>query len=201
MRQGWYVVLAVICMGSILFSGCGKKEEAGKQSSTPAQSSPSQATGQTPAQPQSGGQAPSQPQAATVTSPQPQVSSPAPLAGLSADAEKNRQILTQLNQGKEVTAVTADTLKGWLPETVAGMKKTNASAEQNQVMGVSLTTSDADYQGEGDTSARVTITDIGNMTGMMRTAMAGWAAAQYDRKTDTGYEKTGTYGGFKGMEE
>ncbi len=35
----------------------------------------------------------------------------------------------------------------------------------------------------------------------MRLAMAGWAATEYSRQTDTAYEKSTTYAGHKAMEE
>jgi len=81
------------------------------------------------------------------------------------------------------------------------MKRTSASAERNQAMGMDMTHAEGQYQGDNDTSLDLTITDIGNMSGAMRLGMVGWTMAQYNRETDTGYEKTGTYGGYKGMEE
>jgi len=168
----------------MLICGCGKKGPEDKQPSTPGQSSPSQSAQQAAPAPQAptGGAAPS-------------------AAQMAAAAEKNRETLTQLNQGKQIAAVTADTLKGLLPETLAGMKRTDASAERNQAMGVDMTIAESQYQGENDTSIDLTITDIGNMAGAMRMGMTAWTLAQYDRQKDSGYEKTTTFGSFKGVEE
>jgi hypothetical protein len=81
------------------------------------------------------------------------------------------------------------------------MERTNASAARNQMMGVDLTIAEATYESAGGNSMTITLTDAGSMTGPMRMGLAGWAAVEYDRKTDTGYEKTTTYGGYKAMEE
>ncbi len=180
----------------MLICGCGKKEDgsAGTPSAgQPAGKSPQQGTSQTPAQPQTSGQAPV---AAGATG------DGAPTAAeLSDIAAKNRETLTQMNQGKEIAAVTAATLKELLPETLTGMKRTSASAERNQMMGIDMTNAEGRYEGENEASLDLAITDVGNMSGPMRMGMVGWTMAQYNRETDTGYEKTGTYSGYKGMEE
>jgi hypothetical protein len=197
MRHGKHTVLVVVCAVAMLICGCGKKDTGDNQTPTSGQSPSPESAKQTPATPQPQTQPQAQPQTPTDGT-----SGTVPsAAGLSADATKNQEILTQLNQGKQITAVTADTLKGMLPETLAGMKRTDASAEQNQAMGINMTIAEAQYEGENEASADLTITDIGNMTGMMRTGMTAWTMAQYDRKTDSGYEKTATFGGYKGMEE
>jgi hypothetical protein len=43
--------------------------------------------------------------------------------------------------------------------------------------------------------------DMGNVSGPMRMGMAGWAMDEFERETDTGYERTTTYKGHKAMEE
>ena len=116
-------------------------------------------------------------------------------------AEQNREMLTKMNQGKDIAAATPATMKGFVPETLAGMKRTSISAEQNQAMGINMTHAEAQFEGENGASLDVSITDVGNMSGPMRMGMVGWTMAQYSRETDNGYEKTGTYNGYKGMEE
>ena len=102
---------------------------------------------------------------------------------------------------EQAEAVAADTLRGILPTSLTGMERTDASAERNPLMGVEMTTAHARYEAADGGSIRITITDAGNMPGPMRTGLAAWAVVEYDRQTDAGYEKSGTYGGFKGMEE
>ena len=125
--------------------------------------------------------------------------SPADMAKL---AEQNRQALAQANKGKEIQAASPDVLKAVLPADLPGMKRTDASAERTQAMGVDIANATGQYQTEdGNTNVHITITDLGNMSGPMRMGMTAWTMAQYSRETDTGYEKTTTYGGYKAMEE
>ncbi len=189
MKQAKYTAFIAACTIALLICGCGKDDNGtGSPQQDSAEQSPSAA-------------------GTTQTSAQPQTSAPAsggaPTAGsgLSAVAEQNRQVLTQMNQGKQIAAVTTDTLKGLLPKTLAGMTQTSASAERNQAMGIDLTHAEGEYTGQNDASLSLKLTDVGSLSGPMRMGMVGWTMAQYDRTTDTGYEKTATYGGYKGMEE
>lgn len=196
MKQAKYTAGIAFCTIALLICGCGKNDGgAGAEQQGSTAQSPSGAAAS---------QAPAQPQAPALSS------GAAPVAGssqiptadtLAAAAEQNRQVLTQMNQGKQITAVTADTLKGILPKTLAGMTQTDASAEQNQAMGISLTHANGQYAGQNDASLSLQLTDVGNLSGPMKMGMVGWTLAQYDRKTDTGYEKTATFNGYKGMEE
>jgi hypothetical protein len=191
-----------ICVTALLICGCGKddgEKPAPSQGTAAPQSAPGQSAAQAPAQGQTPapGQAPAQPPVAAGAA-----SQGVPTASdLSKLAEQNRQMLTQANQGKEITSVAGDTLKALLPETLAGMKRTNASAEKNQMMGIDMSHAEGQYEGQNDASISLTITDVGNLSGTMKMGMMAWTMAQYNRETDTGYEKTGTYGGYKGVEE
>lgn len=194
MRQARHLVLPAILALAILIAGCGGDDNGnGANEGPPASPAPGQS-------PPGGAKQTTTPQAPAPPSPGTGggISSP---TDLSAVAEQNRQTLMQMNQGKEVAAVTVETVQGLLPETLAGMKRTNVGAERNQSMGVDLTTGEATYEGQDNASIDLQITDIGNMTGAMRMGMAAWTMAQYNRQTTTGYEKTGTYSGYKGMEE
>jgi hypothetical protein len=180
--------IIAFCVLVVMFAGCGK-EDGGKQSQS-AKQAPSQSSEQTAGQAAPGSQA----------STGDQTPSPEDYAKM---AEQNRQALTQMNKGKAIQAVTGETLKALLPADLPGMKRTDASAERTQMMGVDMSKAEGRYsQGEnGEGNITVTITDAGNMSGPMRMGMAGWAMTQYSRETDNGYEKTMTYKGYKGMEE
>ncbi|MEK6706731.1 MAG: hypothetical protein AABZ06_13180 [Bdellovibrionota bacterium] len=115
-------------------------------------------------------------------------------------AAETRQALAEANQGKDIKPVEMETLKSMLPADLAGMKRTNASAQHNQMMGFDMAQAEAEYQAE-DSNIRITIVDYGNLSGSMKMGMAGWTMMQYNRETDTGYEKTITYKGYKGMEK
>ena len=115
-------------------------------------------------------------------------------------AAQTRQALMETNQGKDIEPVDMETLKGMLPADLAGMKRTDASAQHNQMMGYNMAQAEAEYQAE-DSNIRITIVDYGNLSGSMKMGLVGWSTMQYNRETDTGYEKTITYKGYKGMEK
>ncbi len=188
MRHGTLVAWVAACAIAVLVCGCGKD---GPEKETPAQ-------GPATSQSAAGQTAPAQPPAAAAAR---EGSVPGTATDMAKLAEENRQILTQANQGKAITAIEGDKLKVLLPETLAGMKRISASAEKNQMMGVDMSHAESEYEGQADASIRLTITDVGNLSGPMKLGMTAWTMTQYSRETDTGYEKTATYSGFKGMEE
>lgn len=198
MRQGTFIAWIAACTIALSICGCGKKENSEKpsqpQGSGTTQGAPAAPQGQTPAA-QTPAQAPAVPPTAAAAA---NGGAPTDLAKL---AEQQRQALTQANGGKEITSVAGATLKALLPETLAGMKRTSATAEKNQMMGVDMSHAEGEYEGQEGTSISLQITDVGNLSGPMKMGMTGWTLAQYDRQTDTGYEKTSTYSGFKGVEE
>jgi len=114
-------------------------------------------------------------------------------------AAQTKEALTEMNQGKDIKPVEMETLKSMLPAELAGMKRTNASVEHNQMMGFDMATAEAEYGAE-DSYIKITIMDAGNLSGSMKMGMASWSMMQYNRETETGYEKTITYKDYKGME-
>jgi hypothetical protein len=165
--------IVAVCVLAVALAGCGKKGGQ-KQSPQPTQAPAPAATAA----------APSAPDMAKV-------------------AEQNRQALTQMNQGKTIEAMPAATLKALLPADLPGMKRTNASAERNQAMGIDISTAEGQYEATDGQGANVSLrlTDVSSMSGPMRMSMAGWAMAEFSRETDTGYEKTTTFSGHKAFEE
>jgi hypothetical protein len=164
--------MVAVCLGAVVLAGCGKKADKG-QPDQPA------GTAGTPA-------------SATDTAPD--------YAKL---AEENRQALTEMNQGKVIEAVPGATLKALLPAELPGMTRSNASAERTQAMGIDTSNAEGQYNATDGSGARVKIklTDTGTMSGSMRQSMNAWTMGSYSRETDTGYEKTTTVNGCKGMEK
>lgn len=161
---------------ALLLAGCGKKGQ-------------DQASG-------SGSAAPAQSQTAAPSA------SSSQMPDMAQVAAQTKQALAQMNQGATVEALSAATMKGFLPTELPGFNRTDASAERTQMGGADLSVAEAQYAAAaGDGSIDITITDIGNLTGALKIGMSGWAMAQYSRETDTGYEKVTTYNGYKAMEE
>jgi hypothetical protein len=105
------------------------------------------------------------------------------------------------NGGKQVETVDFRTLKDMLPESVAGMKRTEATGEKNAAMGMQVSTAMGRYSNEQGNDAKITITDIGTMTGLAGMAAYAWAMTDIDRETSTGYEKTTRFNGHKAIEK
>ncbi len=92
-------------------------------------------------------------------------------------------------------------LKAQLPESLAGLRRTNARGQKTGVMGANVTTAEGEY-GEGDGSRlAVKITDLGAMGALGSLAGMGWTASEIDSEGDEGYERTTEYGGNKGLEK
>lgn len=93
-----------------------------------------------------------------------------------------------LGGGDAVEALAPDQLKPFVPETLAGLKRSDFSAERSGAMGLQVSTAQATYSGDDGKSLHLEVTDTGSAKGLM--GIASWAAVQNDRETDHGYEKT-----------
>ena len=103
--------------------------------------------------------------------------------------------------GKKVETVDFRELKTLLPENLSGMERKNASGERNSAFGINVSTAKASYMSEDRGRINIEITDMGSMSGLTAMAGFGWAMAEFDRETDTGYEKTTKYSGHKAIEK
>ena len=87
-----------------------------------------------------------------------------------------------------VESLSAERIKAFLPETLAGLPRKSMSAERNQAIGMQISEAKARYGGGEGPDLSLEITDMGGARGMM--AFAGWAALESEKQTDTGFEKT-----------
>ncbi len=90
--------------------------------------------------------------------------------------------------GDQVEALAPDMLKPFVPDSLAGLARTDFSAEKNGALGMQVSSANATYSDNAGRSLHLEVTDMGSAKGLM--AMAGWAALQQERETATGYEKT-----------
>jgi Yip1-like protein len=113
-----------------------------------------------------------------------------------ADAQSaaiGKMIGAAVSGGDQVEALAPDMLKPFVPETLAGMKRTDFSVEKNGAMGMQASEAHATYSNGADKSLRLEVTDTGSVKGLV--AFAGWASVQSSKETDHGYEKTYREGG------
>ena len=113
-----------------------------------------------------------------------------------------KEVQKGMEEGKKYEVVDFRELKALLPEAVGDLKRTNAQGEKSGAMGFTVSKAEADYNNE-DYSKRIDIeiTDISGATGFTGIAAWGWAMADVDKETETGYEKTIKYKGHKAFEK
>ena len=92
-------------------------------------------------------------------------------------------------------------LKALLPATLDGMKRTNASGEKSGAMGMTVAFAEGTYEADAGGNIHIKISDNAGLGGFMAFAQAGWAGSEIDRESDTGFERTTTYGQNKAREE
>jgi hypothetical protein len=105
------------------------------------------------------------------------------------------------NAGKKVETVDFKELKALLPESLPGMKRTDATGEKTAAMGMQLSNAEGRYSADNGASMTIKITDIGSMTGLAGMTAYAWARVDVDREGDNGYEKTSTISGYKSHEK
>lgn len=105
------------------------------------------------------------------------------------------------NGGKKVETVDYKVLKEMLPESLGGLRRTDATGEKTSAMGMQISNAEGRYSNDKGASMTVKITDIGSLTGLAGMAAYAWAATDIDSESDTGYEKTSSFNGFKSHEK
>ncbi len=113
-----------------------------------------------------------------------------------------KEVQKNMEEGRKYEVVDFRELKTLLPETLGELKRTNAEGEKSGAMGFTISKAEAEYSSE-DYSKRIDIeiTDISGASGYAGLAAWGWAMADVDKETETGYEKTIKYKGHKAFEK
>lgn len=91
-------------------------------------------------------------------------------------------------------------LKALLPESLQGFERVTASGEKTGAMGMTISMAEAEFTGPGYGKIEIKISDHAGLGGLMAFAHAAWTASEIDRETDTGFERTTTYGAHKAHE-
>jgi hypothetical protein len=84
-------------------------------------------------------------------------------------------------------ALPTDQMKAFLPQTLAGLPRTNIAAERNNAMGIQVSEASADYSDGAGRNLALEITDTGGAQGFV--ALAAWANVEQEREWDGGYER------------
>lgn len=86
---------------------------------------------------------------------------------------------TAISGGKGVEPVQIDTLKPFVPESFAGLPRTDLRTERSGVAGLMVAKAEATY-GKADKRVKLEITDTGGAAGLM--GMAAWLGVQGERE-------------------
>jgi hypothetical protein len=97
------------------------------------------------------------------------------------------------NNGK-VEALAPDAIKPFIPDTLNGLQRTQFSVQRNAALGMQMSTGTATYSDGGQHSLNLEISDTGSLKGLVGFA-TGYAGAEQDTETDTGYDKLYKSGG------
>ena len=100
---------------------------------------------------------------------------------------------TALSGGDKVEALAPDQLKPFIPDTLAGLPRTNISVERNGAMGMQIAEAQATFADSSGRTLNLEITDTGSAKGLM--ALAGFASLEEDKQSDSGFSKTYKDGG------
>ncbi len=106
----------------------------------------------------------------------------------------------ELQNKEPVEPVDFRELKNLLPETVAGIPRTEASGEKNGALGMTISQARGEYRNE-EASVIIEIMDTGGIGGFGAMGVAAWALAETDKETSTGYERTVKIEGHKAFEK
>jgi len=124
------------------------------------------------------------------------------IKGLDDFVDNMKEMQENFEEGKEVETVNFRELKALLPDELDGLNRTSASGEKTNAFGINVSKAEGEYKTEDNASSiRITITDMGSMSGWAGLAAFGWTMAEIDKETDDGYERTMEYKGYKGFEE
>ncbi len=93
--------------------------------------------------------------------------------------------------GKVVEALSSDTLRAFLPETLAALPRRSLEAGRNAALGFQISKAEAAY-GEGPRELELEIIDTGGAAGLL--AFAGWAQIEGMREEGTRSERTSREG-------
>jgi len=118
-------------------------------------------------------------------------------------AEAMRKAFEGLGNGEagDVKPVDHRALRDLLKESLrGGFDRTEYESQTVGAMGFNMSNAQAQYETSGGCRLDVNIADTGGM-GMAIMSMAAWSKMEVDREDKNGYERTGTFEGYKSFEK
>lgn len=116
------------------------------------------------------------------------------------DAMSKMQQEAERQKNFKVEPVDFRKLRDLLPEAVGGLERSEMEGQKQGMMGMTVSSAEASYTGEDRRRVTVKITDMGGVTGLALLGY-GWALAEMDKESSSGYERTTTYKGHRAHEK
>lgn len=113
--------------------------------------------------------------------------------------EAMKQMGQALSGSVRVEPVDFRTLKGLLPESIAGLKRVSSEGSRTNVVGIASSKAEAAYEDGKGGRIVLEITDVGTLSGVTAMAFA-WVSVEIDKEGTSGYERTTTVNGRKAYE-
>jgi len=120
--------------------------------------------------------------------------------GMEEMAEAMQEMGEAMGGDSKIQPVGFRELKALLPENLGSLNRTAATGGKTSAFGITVSQAEANYE-NGDQCLSVKIVDMASMKKMVMMAQFGWMMTDFDRETDSGYEKTMTFKGNKGFEK
>jgi hypothetical protein len=93
-----------------------------------------------------------------------------------------------LGGGRRVEPVDIEELRVFVPDTFAGLPRTESSAEKTGIAGVMVSRAEGSYSDGAQKNVTLEVTDTGGASGL--TGLASWMNVQEERKSADGFERT-----------
>jgi hypothetical protein len=87
-------------------------------------------------------------------------------------------------------ALSTDDVKSFLPETIAGMKRTSLEVSRNQVMGMQISEGKANYDAGDGNRIELSVVDSGGASGFLALAGGAVSMGEQESQSDHGYSRT-----------
>ncbi|HEY5559439.1 MAG TPA: Yip1 family protein [Steroidobacteraceae bacterium] len=107
--------------------------------------------------------------------------------GVPSSAAIGELMGTVTGAGKPGDALPIEQIKSFLPETLAGLPRTDLSAERNAALGFEVSEANATYSDGAERTLRLKVNDTGGAKGLL--ALANWAGVEQEREWSGGYER------------
>ena len=111
--------------------------------------------------------------------------------------DKAKELGQSIADQTKIEPVEYEDLKDLMPKKLKKMQRVDIFGENSSMLGVKTANARAEYEGKKDQHVKIKITDMGTIKSLASFAMAAWVAADIEKESDDGFERTIDYKGHK----